>query len=58
MCQWGLADVKEEDADCRNSGEQLKSEEDGEVGGLWTVGNVEGINEEEQTIEIEHIDVR
>ena len=37
-CRWRVAGIEEEDADCRRSGGQLESEEDGEVGGslgMW-----------------------
>ena len=40
-CLWGLAGVEEEDYDWRRSAGQSESEEDGEVGGVWIVGNVE-----------------
>ena len=40
-CRWRVASIDEEDADCRNSGGRLKAEEDGEVGSVWIVGNVE-----------------
>ena len=46
-CRWGVAGVVEEDADCRKSGCQPASEEDGEVGSAGIVGNVEELEEEE-----------
>ena len=47
----GAAYVDEEDADSRKSGGQPESEKDGEVGGVWIVGHVEKIKEEEETRE-------
>ena len=44
----GVAGIAEEDADCRGSGGQLGSEEDGEVGGVWIVGNVVELEVEEE----------
>ena len=44
-CRWGVGCA---DADSRKRGRQPESEEDGEVGGVWTAGNVQEIEEEEE----------
>ena len=45
-CRWRVAGIEEEDADCRRCGGQHESEEYGEVGGVWIVGNVVELEEE------------
>ena len=53
-CRWRVARAdEEEDSDSRGtgnrkSGQQTASEENGEVGGVWIVGNVMELDEEEE----------
>ena len=44
-----VAHTDEEDADCRESGGQPESDEDGEVGSVWIMGDVEELEEEEES---------
>ena len=50
-CRRRVGGVEEEDVDRRISGGERESEEDGEAGGVWIVGNVEEIEEDEETSE-------
>ena len=50
-CRRRVGGVEEEDVDHRISGEEPESEEDGDAGGVWIVGNVEEIEEDEETSE-------
>ena len=43
--------MDEDDAESRRSGERCESEKDDEVGGLWIVGNVEDLEDEEMICE-------
>ena len=46
-CPWEVGNVDEDDVDSRKSGGRSESEKDDEVGGVWIVGNVEELEDEE-----------
>ena len=48
-CRWGVDNVDDDDGelDGRRSGDQSESEKGSDVGGVWIVGNVEEIEDEE-----------
>ena len=50
-CRWEVDNVDEDDAESRRSGERYESEKDDEVGGVWIVGNVEELEDEEMMFE-------
>ena len=43
--------MDDDDAERRRSGERSESEKDDEVGGVWVVGNVEELEDEEMICE-------